>query len=146
MDELGLGEILRHVEPEDLMEFGMIPEFIGRFPITCVINPLDLEAMIKVLTEPKNAFIRQYQVFFQMENANLEFTREALEEIAKKALAKKTGARALRATIEELLLDTMFELPLSDKPRTYRITAEMVKGTQPIKPIYNEISAACKTA
>lgn len=146
LDELGLGEILRHTEPEDLMEFGMIPEFIGRFPITCVVNPLDLSAMIKVLTEPKNALLRQYQVFFQMENANLEFTREALEEIARKALVKKTGARALRAIIEELLLDAMFELPSSNKPRTYRITLDMVKGTQPIKPVSNEVVAASKTA
>lgn len=146
LDELGLGEILEHIEPEDLMEFGMIPEFIGRFPVTCIVKPLDLEAMIKVLTEPKNAIIRQYQIFFQMENANLEFTREALEEISKKALLKKTGARALRAIIEELLLDTMFELPSSKKPRTFRITAEMVKGIQPIKPVCSEPVTVSKTA
>ncbi|MFH0888112.1 MAG: ATP-dependent Clp protease ATP-binding subunit ClpX [Planctomycetota bacterium] len=146
LDELGLGEILEHNEPEDLMEFGMIPEFIGRFPVTCIVKPLDLVAMIKILTEPKNALIRQYQAFFKMENANLEFSREALEEIGKKALAKKTGARALRAILEELLLDTMFELPSSKKPRTFRITAEMFKGIQTIKPIYSEHQSVCKTA
>lgn len=146
LDELELGEILRHVEPEDLMEFGIIPEFIGRFPITCVINPLDLGAMMRVLTEPRNALIKQYQVFFRMENANLEFTREAMEEIAKKALAKKTGARALRSIIEALLLETMFELPSSKEARTFRITPEMVKGIQPIKPIKNEVTVVSKSA
>ena len=124
----------------------MIPEFIGRFPITCIINPLDLEAMTKVLTEPKNALIKQYQVFFQMENANLEFTKEALKEIAKKALIKKTGARALRSIIEELLLETMFDLSSSKKKRTYCITPEMVRGTQQIKPVYNEVAITSKRA
>jgi len=146
LDELALGEVLRHVEPEDLMEYGIIPEFIGRFPVTCVINPLDLDAMIKVLTEPRNALIKQYQVFFQMDNAQLEFTKEAMEEIAKKALVKKTGARALRSIIESLLMDTMFDLPSSKEARTFRITPEMVLGLQPIKPASNKITAASKSA
>ena len=146
LDELALGEVLRHVEPEDLMEYGIIPEFIGRFPITCVINPLDLDAMMKVLTEPRNALIKQYQVFFQMDNAQLEFTKEAMEEIAKKALVKKTGARALRSIIESLLMDTMFDLPSSKEARTFRITPEMVLGLQPIKPASNKITAASKSA
>lgn len=144
MDELGLGELLEHIEPEDLMEYGMIPEFIGRFPVNCVVKPLDLTAMIKVLTEPRNALLRQYQTFFQMEDSRLEFTRGALEEISKKALAKKTGARALRAIIEELLLDTMFELPALKKPVNYVITPEMVKGTEPIQPVKEPSVAACK--
>ncbi|MDI6732354.1 MAG: ATP-dependent Clp protease ATP-binding subunit ClpX [Planctomycetota bacterium] len=138
LDELGLGEILEHIEPEDLMEFGMIPEFIGRFPITCIVKPLDLEAMIKVLTEPKNALVKQYQEFFRMENSTLNFNEEALEEIAKKALEKKTGARALRAIIEELFLDTMFELPSSKEERNFVITPEMIKGLEPIKPVGKE--------
>ncbi|MEW6026601.1 MAG: ATP-dependent Clp protease ATP-binding subunit ClpX, partial [Planctomycetota bacterium] len=142
LDELGLGEILEHIEPEDLMEFGMIPEFIGRFPVTCVVKPLDLEAMIKVLTEPRNALLRQYQTFFQIENSRLEFTRGALEAISRKALAKKTGARALRAIIEQLLLDTMFELPSCEKQGNYVITPEMVKGTEPITPLKEKSSAA----
>ena len=146
LDELGLGEILEHIEPEDLMEYGMIPEFIGRFPVNCIVKPLDLEAMIKVLTEPRNALLRQYQTFFQMENSRLEFTREALEEISKKALAKKTGARALRAIIEELLLDTMFELPSCEKQGNYVITPEMVKGTEPIKAVEEKSPAAHKKA
>ena len=156
IDELGLGEILERIEPEDLMEFGMIPEFIGRFPVTCVVKPLDLTAMIKVLTEPRNALLRQYQTFFQMENSQLEFTREALDEISKKALVKKTGARALRSIIEALLLDTMFELPSNKKSGNYVITPEMVKGTEPItakggsascgKPVEESPVAACKRA
>ncbi|MBI5778095.1 MAG: ATP-dependent Clp protease ATP-binding subunit ClpX [Planctomycetes bacterium] len=146
LDELGLGEILAHIEPEDLMEFGMIPEFIGRFPVNCIVKPLDLEAMIRVLTEPRNALLRQYQTFFQMENSRLEFTRPALEEISKKALAKKTGARALRAIIEQLLLDTMFELPDCAKQGNYVITPEMVKGTEPIKALEDKVSTAHKKA
>ena len=124
----------------------MIPEFIGRFPVNCIVKPLDLKAMIKVLTEPRNALIRQYQTFFQMEDSRLEFTREALEEISKKALVKKTGARALRAIIEELLLDTMFELPALKKSVNYVITPEMVKGTEPIQPVKEPSAAACKRA
>lgn len=146
LDELGLGEILSHIEPEDLMEFGMIPEFIGRFPVNCVVKPLDLAAMVKVLTEPKNALIRQYQAFFRMENSHLEFTSEALEEISKKALAKKTGARALRSIIEELLLDTMFELPALQKPGHYLITPEMVRGVELINPVDEKSAPAHKRA
>ncbi|MBI4713259.1 MAG: ATP-dependent Clp protease ATP-binding subunit ClpX [Planctomycetes bacterium] len=145
LDELGLGEILENVEPEDLMEFGMIPEFIGRFPIHCIIRPLDLQAMIKVLTEPRNALTRQYQAFFEMDNAALEFTKPALEEIAKKALAKKTGARALRAILEELLLETMFELPSHKEKSRYVLTDQMVLGQAPVKPI-PEIPPKHKTA
>ncbi|MFA5793606.1 MAG: ATP-dependent Clp protease ATP-binding subunit ClpX [Candidatus Brocadiia bacterium] len=146
LDELGLGDILEHIEPEDLMEFGMIPEFIGRFPVNCVIRPLDLKAMVKVLTEPKNALVRQYQAFFEMENARLEFTVEALEEIGKKALAKKTGARALRAIMENLLIDTMYELPSSKEPRLFRITPAMVKGEKPITVTKEKDKSASKTA
>ncbi len=144
MDEIGLGEILEHVEPEDLMEYGIIPEFIGRFPITCVIKPLDLSAMMKVLTDPRNAVVRQYQAFFEMENAKLEFTKEALEEIAKQALSKKTGARALRAIMEDLLIDTMYELPSSKERRLFKITPKMVRGEDDITPVGEK--SASKTA
>lgn len=134
LDELGLGEILEQVQPEDLMEYGLIPEFIGRFPVQCVVHPLDVKALAKILTEPKNAVIRQYQEFFRMENASLEFTPKALDALAKKALEKKTGARALRAIIEELMLDTMFQLPSERQSRRYTITDKMVRGEKPIEP------------
>lgn len=135
LDELGLGDILERVEPEDLMEYGMIPEFIGRFPVVCVVRPLTMQALIRVMTEPKNAIIRQYQAFFKMDNANLEFTPEAMEAIAKKALEKKTGARALRAIIEELMLEAMFELPSHKGAKEYIITDKMVAAQEPIKPV-----------
>jgi len=134
-DEKELGDILEMVEPEDLVEFGMIPEFIGRTPIIVVVRPLSLEQLTKILTEPRNAIIRQYQELFKMENAKLEFTEEALCEIAKIALEKKTGARALRAIIENLMLDVMFDLPSRKDPRQYVITKNMVRRKEPIVPI-----------
>lgn len=132
--EKEMGDILELVEPEDLIEFGMIPEFIGRLPVTCVVRPLTLLQLTAVLTEPKNAVIRQYKKFFQMENAELAFTDRALEEIAKKALEKKTGARALRSILENLMLDVMFDLPSRNDPREYIITDKMVRGEDPIAP------------
>lgn len=140
LDELGLGAILDRVEPEDLMEFGMIPEFIGRFPITCAIHPLGETDLIRVLTGPKNAIVRQYQEFFKMENATLEFTPESLKAIARKALEKKTGARGLRTIFETLMLDTMFDLPSRKDQRLYRITDKMVRGEEPIAPMPLKVS------
>ncbi|MBI5369445.1 MAG: ATP-dependent Clp protease ATP-binding subunit ClpX [Planctomycetes bacterium] len=134
IDEANLGEILEKIEPEDLIEFGMIPEFVGRFPIICIVKPLGLAEMVKVLTEPKNAITRQYQQFFRMENATLEWTPEGLAEVAKIAAEKKTGARALRAVIEQLMLDVMFHLPSRKDARTYRILPAHVRGQEPMLP------------
>ncbi|MDQ7778600.1 MAG: ATP-dependent Clp protease ATP-binding subunit ClpX [Planctomycetota bacterium] len=134
VDERALGDVLEMVEPEDLIEFGMIPEFVGRFPIVCIVRPLVLEEMIKILTEPKNAIVRQYQAFFKMENASLNFTEKAFHELAVKAIEKKTGARALRALIENLMLDVMYDLPSRKDPRKYVITDKMIKGDAPIVP------------
>lgn len=134
MDEQELGDILDSMEPEDLIEFGMIPEFVGRLPIQCVVRPLTLDQLTNVLTEPKNALIRQYKKFFELENARLEFTTDALREVAKKAIEKKTGARALRQIIEGLMLDVMFELPSRKDPREYVITAAHVRKEEPIVP------------
>jgi len=105
------GEYLRFVETEDLLKFGLIPEFVGRFSVTGALDGLDEKDMVRVLTEPKNALVKQYQKFFKMENVNLKFTTEALEEIAKEAIRKKTGARALRSILEDLMLDIMYEIP-----------------------------------
>jgi ATP-dependent Clp protease ATP-binding subunit ClpX len=147
LSALQLGDILERVEPEDLMEFGMIPEFIGRFPVVCIVRPLAVEALVKILTEPKNAIIRQYQEFFKMENAELAFTSEGLEAVAKKAFEKKTGARALRAIIEELMLETMYELPGEKEPRRYVVTDETVSGEKPLKPEYvKKVTPTQKTA
>lgn len=107
-------DILRHLTNEDLVRFGLIPEFIGRLPIVSALEALDIEALVNILTEPKNALVKQYQAFFDMEHVQLTFTPEALREIAAKALAQKTGARALRGIIENLILDEMYTLPSAD--------------------------------
>jgi len=104
-------EILKQVTPEDLVKFGMIPEFVGRLPMISVVGPLDEDALVRILTEPKNALLKQYQRFFEFEDCSLEFTDGALREIARAALKRDTGARALRAIVEELMMDVMFELP-----------------------------------
>jgi ATP-dependent Clp protease ATP-binding subunit ClpX len=105
------GEILAQALPDDVIEFGMIPELIGRLPVITPLMPLDVEAMISILTEPKNAIIRQYEYMFGLENAKLTFTESALQAIAEKAMARKTGARALRGVMEELMLQMMYDLP-----------------------------------
>lgn len=110
-DRQDLTELFKQVEPEDLVRFGLIPELIGRLPVVTPLQELDEHALIQILTEPKNAIIKQYQALFQMENVELEFTQEALIAIAKKAIARKTGARGLRSIVENLLLDTMYDLP-----------------------------------
>ena len=106
-----IGEILRDVEPEDLIKFGLIPEFVGRLPVVATLEELDEAALMQILTEPKNALTKQFQKLFQMEGVELEFRTEALDAISRKALARKTGARGLRSIIEHALLDTMFDLP-----------------------------------
>ena len=110
-EDKGIGEILRNVEPEDLLKFGLIPEFVGRLPIITTLDDLNEEALIRVLTEPKNALVKQYETLFNMDNVKLTFTDEALHTIAKKAIERKTGARGLRAIMEENLLQIMYDLP-----------------------------------
>jgi ATP-dependent Clp protease ATP-binding subunit ClpX len=110
-DERKAGEILRDVQPEDLMRFGMIPEFIGRLPVLATLEDLDEGALIDILTKPKNALVKQYQVLFDMEDVKLTFTDEALKVIARKAIERKTGARGLRSIMEQLLVRTMFDIP-----------------------------------
>ena len=110
-DERQTGEILRGVEPEDLLKFGLIPEFVGRLPVVATLEDLDEDALVEILTKPKNALVKQYQRLFEMEDVSLTFSDGALEEIAKKAVERKTGARGLRSIMENILLDTMFDLP-----------------------------------
>jgi ATP-dependent Clp protease ATP-binding subunit ClpX len=105
------GALFATVQPEDLLKFGMIPEFIGRLPMVGAVRSLDKEALIKILVEPKNSLIKQYRKMFEFEEVELDFTREALEGIADQALVRGTGARGLRAILEEVLLNTMYELP-----------------------------------
>ena len=106
----------------------MIPEFVGRLPIVCPLKPLEIDALMEILTEPKNAIVRQYQRLFEMENCKLEFTPEAVREIATQAITRDTGARALRAVTEEFMLDYMFELPELQPGLTYKVTPEVVRG------------------
>ncbi|HUW20496.1 MAG TPA: ATP-dependent Clp protease ATP-binding subunit ClpX [Sedimentisphaerales bacterium] len=121
-------EIITQVIPEDIIEFGMIPEFVGRVPLIATLSGLDESALIDILTKPKNALIRQYQKFFEMENAELEFTDGALCALAQKALKRDTGARALRAITEELMLDLMYRLPEETNGAKYLITRDIVEG------------------
>jgi ATP-dependent Clp protease ATP-binding subunit ClpX len=106
-----LGELLTKVTSDDLLEFGLIPEFIGRLPVICPLMPLDIDALVRIMTEPRNALVKQYSRFFEMEGADVQFTPEALHEVAKMAKAKDTGARGLRSIVEDIMLDIMYELP-----------------------------------
>jgi ATP-dependent Clp protease ATP-binding subunit ClpX len=123
-----LGKVLEQVTPDDLIEYGMIPEFVGRLPIFCPLEPLDKTALIRILTEPRNAVVRQYEKFFAMENATLQFTPAALEEIAQRAIERDTGARALRGVVEQAMLDYMYDLPELKPGGTYIVTPEVIRG------------------
>ena len=120
-------DIVRNLEPDDLVKFGMIPEFIGRVPVVAVVDPLDEEALMAILTEPRNALAKQYQKLLKMDNVQLEFKPEALRAIAQEAYRRKTGARALRGIVEELMLDVMYELPSRKDVTRCMITREMVE-------------------
>jgi len=123
-------ELMRNVTSDDVLEFGLIPELVGRLPMVASLEPLDLPALKSVLTEPKNALIKQYQTLFEMENAELQFTDEAIEAIAQRALIKGTGARGLRSIIESVMLDIMFDLPEQEPGSNYSITREIVEGRE----------------
>lgn len=128
-----IGDLFKTVEPEDLLKYGLIPEFIGRLPVVATIDDLDEEALIKILTEPKNSMVKQYQKLFDMENVQLTFTKPALVEIAKKAIARKTGARGLRTIMEEVLLELMYEIPSMKDVQEVEITDKVVlKTDEPI--------------
>jgi len=130
----GVGEVLRDVEPEDLQRFGLIPEFIGRVPVIATLEDLDEKALIQILTEPKNALLKQYQRLFDMESVQLTFTPDALIAVARRAIVRKTGARGLRSIMESILLDTMFELPNLRGVEEVVISAEVVDGKA--EPLY----------
>ncbi len=121
--------VLAQVIPEDVIQYGMIPEIVGRLPIITTLQALDLEALVDILTKPKNALIRQYQKLFEMEEAELSFTDEALKLLAEKAIARDTGARALRAITEEMMVDLMYRLPEETKGRSYVVDKDVVEGT-----------------
>jgi ATP-dependent Clp protease ATP-binding subunit ClpX len=132
-EQVRTGEVLQKIEPEDLVKFGLIPEFVGRLPVVATLNDLDEEALIQILAEPKNAIVKQYQKLFEMENVKLSFVKGALSSIAKKAIKRKTGARGLRAIMEGILLDSMFELPGTKDIEEVTISEDVVEGkTKPL--------------
>jgi ATP-dependent Clp protease ATP-binding subunit ClpX len=135
-DERKTGEVLKHCEPEDLLKFGLIPEFVGRLPVIATLLDLDEAALVKILVEPKNALVKQYAKLFDMEDVQLEFTDDALHSIAVKAIERKTGARGLRSILESILLDTMFDLPSMDGVDEVHIDKEVVLGTKEPVRVY----------
>ena len=133
-DDRRTGKVLEECEPEDLVKFGLIPEFIGRLPVIATLEDLDEKALIQILTEPKNALLTQYQRLFEMENVALTFSDDALAAVARRAIQRKTGARGLRSIMEGILLDTMFELPNLRGVAEVAINAEVVEGRA--RPLY----------
>ena len=128
VDDSVLSDVLKTVEPEDLIRFGLIPEFVGRLPVVATLDELDEEALVQILTEPKNSLTKQYQRLFEMEDATIEFRDDALRAIAKKAMNRKTGARGLRSIIENVLLDIMFDLPSTDNVSKVVIDESVING------------------
>jgi ATP-dependent Clp protease ATP-binding subunit ClpX len=145
-DDRKTGEVLKQLEPEDLLKFGLIPEFIGRLPVVATLDDLDQKALVDILVRPKNALVKQYQRLFEMESIRLTFSDDALTSIARKAIGRKSGARGLRSIMEAILLDTMFELPGLDGVEEVVVNSEVVEGrAQPLR-IYSERPADNATA
>jgi len=133
-EQRAVGELLREIEPEDLLKFGLIPEFVGRVPVLATLMDLDEAALVDILTSPRNALVKQYQRLFDMENVRVEFTEDALRAVAKKAIQRKTGARGLRSIMESILLDPMYELPGLEGVEEVVINKEVVEGRA--EPLY----------
>ena len=134
-DDEDISRLLDQVEPQDLLSFGLIPEFIGRLPVTAPLHPLSAADLVRIMVEPKNAIIRQYQKFFEMEGAVLEYSDEALLTLAEKALSKDTGVRAVRAILEDILVDVLYELPEITGKKKFLLTPEVVNKEAPLLPI-----------
>ncbi|MDR1561306.1 MAG: ATP-dependent protease ATP-binding subunit ClpX, partial [Holosporaceae bacterium] len=137
-DKRNIGELFAKVEPEDLLKYGLIPEFVGRLPVIATLNDLDKTALISILTKPKNALVKQYQKLFIMEGVSLIFKEEAISAIAKLALERTTGARGLRSIMESILLDTMYDLPSHKNVEEVVITKDVVEGKCPPVLKYGE--------
>jgi ATP-dependent Clp protease ATP-binding subunit ClpX len=137
-DNRVVSDILKTVEPEDLIQFGLIPEFVGRLPVVATLNELDEQALVQILTDPKNSLTKQYQKLFDMEGVKIEFRDDALHAIAKKAMDRKTGARGLRSIIENVLLDTMFDLPSTDNVSKVIVDENVINGENDPILVYEE--------
>jgi len=134
--DLHVGKLLQQLMPEDLLKFGLIPEFVGRLPVIATLLDLDETALVKILVEPKNALVKQYAKLFDMEDVQLEFTDDALHSVAKKAIDRKTGARGLRSILEGILLDTMFDLPSMDGVDEVHVDKDVVEGRKEPVRVY----------
>ena len=143
-DDRGIGEIFTDLEPEDLLKFGLIPEFVGRLPVIATLTDLDEDALVTILSKPKNALVKQYQRLFELEDVQLTFTDDALEAIAKRAIERKTGARGLRSIMEDILLDTMFDLPGMDTVTEVVVNEEAVSSDASPLMIHDEAKAKSK--
>jgi ATP-dependent Clp protease ATP-binding subunit ClpX len=133
-----IGELLKDILPQDLLKYGLIPEFVGRLPIVCTLNSLDKKALIQILTEPKNALVKQYQKLFEMDDVILEIADDALDLIAEKAITRNTGARGLRAILEEIMMDVMFDIPSNASAEKCIITKETVQNNSMPELVLNE--------
>ncbi|MCV2888547.1 ATP-dependent Clp protease ATP-binding subunit ClpX [Ruegeria aquimaris] len=145
-DDRGVGELFKELEPEDLLKFGLIPEFVGRLPVLATLEDLDEDALVTILTKPKNALVKQYQRLFELEDTELDFTDDALKAIAKRAIERKTGARGLRSIMEDILLDTMFELPSMSNVTKVVVNEEAVTTEAQPLLIYTENEKGSATA
>lgn len=130
-EERQIGDLLRQIMPEDLLKYGLIPEFVGRVPVVCTLDALDEDALVRILTEPKNALVKQFKYLLEMDGTELEFQDEALHRIAQQALEQKTGARGLRTIVEKIMMEVMFDLPSEENIKKCVITPEAVEGTEP---------------
>lgn len=130
-EERQVGDLLRQIMPEDLLKYGLIPEFVGRVPVVCTLDALDEDALVRILTEPKNALVKQFKYLLDIDGTELEFQEAALRRIAQKALEQKTGARGLRTIVEKIMMDVMFELPSEDNIKKCVVTPEAVDGSEP---------------
>ncbi len=145
-DGRGVGEMFQDLEPEDLLRFGLIPEFVGRLPVLATLEDLDQDALVTILTQPKNALVKQYQRLFELEGTNLTFTDEALDAIAQRAIKRKTGARGLRSILEDILLDTMFDLPGMDEVHEVVVNEDSVNSDVAPLMIYSDAKKESATA
>ena len=143
-NEMDIDELLRKVEPQDLTKFGLIPEFIGRVPVEVSLEQLTKEAMVRILSEPKNALTKQYQKLFELDNVKLEFTKEALEEIARLAVERKIGARGLRSILESAIMDLMYEIPSDDSIGICTITKAVIDKTGEPEFVYRDMQPAAR--
>ncbi|MEM6708193.1 MAG: AAA family ATPase, partial [Pseudomonadota bacterium] len=141
-DRLTIGETLRQVEPEDLIKYGLIPEFVGRLPVVATLEELDEDALIQILTEPKNSLTKQYGKLFEMESVEVDFREDALRAVAQKAMERKTGARGLRSILESVLLTTMYDLPSIESVSKVVIDESVIKGESEPMLIYENVEKA----